>query len=93
PSRVELPGYPFEQQHYWIDAPEAPASRPGLARLAPEIERELAAAPADLPRSIDDHPGLRSDLQLLCVALAADCLKSWEVHGAPGTRYAVDQLR
>ncbi|QKV97135.1 KR domain-containing protein [Streptomyces sp. NA02950] len=87
PLRTHVPGYPFQHERYWIEAPGETA--PGrLAALLPE-----PAVAGPVPDDIDDHPGLRSDLEALCRALLLDYLRAVGIAARAGERLQVAELR
>lgn len=93
PRRVSVPAYPFQRRRHWVEPPAAPTGRPGFAELSAALRTALSQPEPDGTRGVDDHPGLRADLELLCVVLADRYLRSAGVPGRPGDRCPVPELR
>lgn len=85
PRRITVPGYPFQRERYWLDAPDdtpqaapspaAPDTKPALPALAAALSGEQLRAPS-LVKGIDELPGLRTGLNALCGALAREYLET-----------------
>jgi nonribosomal peptide synthetase protein BlmVIII len=94
-TRVPCPPYPFDRQHYWIDAPRAVSESPTrLTELVTDLEaRARDLAQARPVQTIDDHPQLRADLDQLCTALAYRYLADSTVDVAAGSTTTIQALR
>ncbi|WP_229402849.1 type I polyketide synthase [Micromonospora okii] len=90
PRRVPLPADRLRRERHWVEPAPAPVALPGVPQLAGELREALAAEPD--PPAVDDHPGLRSDLNRLCAELALWYLAGSGIDTGFGARHRVPDL-